>query len=84
MEVWHPLTGSIARRVLTLFCVDIEDILKTLAFLYGKKWTTMLVSRTYFGNWLRDYSQAIDVGSLKAVNAATIRILVCSAALFEP
>ncbi|KAK3320728.1 heterokaryon incompatibility protein Het-C-domain-containing protein [Cercophora scortea] len=55
---------------------DIEDILKTLAFLHGKKWTTMMVSRTYFGNWLRDYSQAVDVGSLKGVNAATIRILV--------
>ncbi|KAK7746956.1 hypothetical protein SLS53_002144 [Cytospora paraplurivora] len=55
---------------------DIEDVLKTIAFLHGKKWTTMMVKRTYFGNWLRDYSQAIDVGSLKGVNAATIRILV--------
>ena len=36
----------------------------------------MLIKRTYFGNWLRDYSQAVDVGSLKGVNAATIRILV--------
>ena len=51
-------------------------MLKTIAFLHGKKWTTMLVQRTYFGNWLRDYSQAVDVGSLKGVNAATIRILV--------
>ncbi|OLN92138.1 hypothetical protein CCHL11_01640 [Colletotrichum chlorophyti] len=55
---------------------DIEDMLKTIAFLHGKKWTSMLVSRVYFGNWLRDYSQAVDVGSLKGVNAATIRILV--------
>ncbi|EFX03521.1 het-c domain containing protein [Grosmannia clavigera kw1407] len=55
---------------------DIEDMLKTIAFLHGKKWTTMLVQRTYFGNWLRDYSQAVDVGSLKGVNGATIRILV--------
>lgn len=51
-------------------------MLKTVSFLYGKKWTSMLVKRTYFGNWLRDYSQAVDVGSLKGVNAATIRILV--------
>lgn len=51
-------------------------MLKTVAFLHGKKWTTMMVKRTYFGNWLRDYSQAVDVGSLKGVNAATIRILV--------
>ncbi|RCI16986.1 hypothetical protein L249_2303 [Ophiocordyceps polyrhachis-furcata BCC 54312] len=55
---------------------DIEDMLSTVAFLHGKKWTTMLIKRTYFGNWLRDYSQAVDVGSLKGVNAATIRILV--------
>lgn len=36
----------------------------------------MMVKRTYFGNWLRDYSQAVDVGSLKGANADTIRILV--------
>lgn len=52
-------------------------MLSGLAFLHGKKWTSMLIKRTYFGNWLRDYSQAVDVGSLKGVNAATIRILVC-------
>jgi hypothetical protein len=55
---------------------DIEDMLKTLAFLNGKKWTSMLIKRCYFGNWLRDYSQAVDVGSLKGANAETIRILV--------
>ena len=36
----------------------------------------MMVRRVYFGNWLRDYSQAMDVGSLKGVQAGTIRILV--------
>lgn len=51
-------------------------MLASLAFLHGKKWSSMLIKRTYFGNWLRDYSQAVDVGSLKGVNAATIRILV--------
>lgn len=56
--------------------VDIEDMLASVAFLQGKKWTSMLIKRTYFGNWLRDYSQAVDVGSLKGVNAATVRILV--------
>ncbi|KAH6620684.1 heterokaryon incompatibility Het-C [Chaetomium sp. MPI-SDFR-AT-0129] len=55
---------------------DIEDMLKTVAFLHGKKWTTMMVGRVYFGNWLRDYSQAVDVGSLKGINAATIRVIV--------
>ncbi len=56
--------------------LDIEDMLESIAFLHGKKWTSMLIKRCYFGNWLRDYSQAVDVGSLKGVNAATIRILV--------
>lgn len=56
--------------------LTISSMLKTVSFLYGKKWTTMMVKRTYFGNWLRDYSQAVDVGSLKGANAATIRILV--------
>ncbi|KAG9245681.1 heterokaryon incompatibility protein Het-C-domain-containing protein [Calycina marina] len=55
---------------------DIEDMLKTIAFIKGHKWTSMMVKRVYFGNWLRDYSQAVDVGSLKGVNAPTIRILV--------
>lgn len=51
-------------------------MLKTVAFLYGKKWSSMMIRRVYFGNWLRDYSQAVDVGSLKGINAATIRIIV--------
>ncbi|KFH44782.1 hypothetical protein ACRE_043970 [Hapsidospora chrysogenum ATCC 11550] len=55
---------------------DIEDTLATIAFLHGKKWSTMLIKRVYFGNFLRDYSQALDVGTLKSVNAETIRILV--------
>jgi hypothetical protein len=33
---------------------DIEDTLKTLAFLKGHKWTSKMVKRVYFGNWLRD------------------------------
>ncbi|KAL2354425.1 heterokaryon incompatibility Het-C [Cryomyces antarcticus] len=55
---------------------DIEDMLKTVACLKGHKWTSMMVKRVYFGNWLRDYSQAVDVGTLKGVQAGTIRILV--------
>jgi len=54
-------------------------MLKTIAFIKGNKWTSMMVKRVYFGNWLRDYSQAVDVGSLKGVSAPTIRILVCLA-----
>lgn len=55
---------------------DIEDVILGMAFLKGKKWTPQLLKRVYFGNWLRDYSQAIDVGTLKGVNAGTIRVLV--------
>lgn len=55
---------------------DIEDMLKTIAFIKGHKWTSMMIKRVYFGNWLRDYSQAMDVGSLKGVQAGTVRILV--------
>lgn len=55
---------------------DIEDMLKTVAFIKGHKWTSMMIKRVYFGNWLRDYSQAMDVGSLKGVQAGTVRVLV--------
>ncbi|KAF3930451.1 hypothetical protein ABW20_dc0106554 [Dactylellina cionopaga] len=55
---------------------DIEDILKTLLFLKGGKWTSKQIKRVYFGNWLRDYSQALDVGTLKGAPAGTIRVLV--------
>ncbi|KAF4126400.1 Heterokaryon incompatibility protein Het-C [Geosmithia morbida] len=55
---------------------DIEDTLATIAFLHGKKWSSMLIKRVYFGNFLRDYSQALDVGTLKSINAETLRILV--------
>ena len=68
--------------LLTRACADIEDMLKELLFLHGKKWSSMNVGRVYFGNWLRDYSQAVDVGSLKGVNAPTIRILVSDKSLY--
>lgn len=43
----------------------------------GKKFNKRTVSRVYFGNWLRDYSQAIDVGTVKMVSAEAIRLLLC-------
>ncbi|KZF19361.1 Het-C-domain-containing protein [Xylona heveae TC161] len=55
---------------------DIEDMLKKVAFIKHHKWTSLMISRAYFGNWLRDYSQAVDVGTLKGVQAGTLRILV--------
>jgi hypothetical protein len=51
-------------------------MLKTVAFIHGHKWTGMMIKRVYFGNWLRDYSQAVDVGTLKGIQSDTIRILV--------
>ncbi|KAK5699299.1 hypothetical protein LTR17_023355 [Elasticomyces elasticus] len=66
----HNWVGAVERHG------DIEDLLKTVAFIRGHKWTSMMIKRTYFGNWLRDYSQAVDVGTLKGVQADTIRVLV--------
>ncbi|KAI1383841.1 Het-C-domain-containing protein [Hypoxylon trugodes] len=59
---------------------DIEDTLLTILMaraVGGKKFDKLMVSRVYFGNWLRDYSQAIDVGTVKAVSAEAIRLLLC-------
>ncbi|KAK7751168.1 hypothetical protein SLS62_006852 [Diatrype stigma] len=59
---------------------DLEDTLLTLVMARvagGKKFDKLNVSRVYFGNWLRDYSQAIDVGTVKAVSAEAIRLLLC-------
>ncbi|KJA23049.1 hypothetical protein HYPSUDRAFT_66529 [Hypholoma sublateritium FD-334 SS-4] len=67
---------------------DIEDILSemikkgsaagggfALGSLLGSKGTKfngLDVKRVYFGNWLRDYSQAVDIASLKKVPLQTI------------
>ncbi|KAL7939448.1 heterokaryon incompatibility protein Het-C domain-containing protein, partial [Trichoderma chlorosporum] len=60
---------------------DIEDALLTLAMAHaikgGRKFNKRTVSRVYFGNWLRDYSQAIDVATVKMVSAEAIRLLLC-------
>ncbi|EYE94139.1 Het-C domain-containing protein [Aspergillus ruber CBS 135680] len=58
---------------------DIEDALLTLFLARiagGKKFSKLDVQRVYFGNWLRDYSQAVDIGTLKYVSAEAIRILI--------
>lgn len=58
---------------------DIEDALLTLTMaraMKGKKFNKIMVSRVYFGNWLRDYSQAVDVGTVKSVSAEAIRLLL--------
>lgn len=58
---------------------DIEDTLLTLVLAQcagGKRFKPSDVLRVYFGNWLRDYSQAVDVATLKHVSAEAIRILL--------
>ena len=58
---------------------DIEDTLLTLLMSHaagGKKFKDLDVKRVYFGNWLRDYSQAVDVGTVKSVSAEAIRIIL--------
>lgn len=58
---------------------DIEDTLLTLFLARvagGRKFDKLTVKRVYFGNWLRDYSQAVDVGTVKYVSAEAIRILL--------
>ena len=58
---------------------DIEDTLLTLLMTSasgGKKFSKMDVKRVYFGNWLRDYSQAVDVGTVKSVSAEAIRLIL--------
>ena len=42
----------------------------------AKKFSKLDVKRVYFGNWLRDYSQAVDVGTVKYVSAEAIRIIL--------
>ena len=58
---------------------DIEDVLLTLLMSRaagGNKFSKLDVLRVYFGNWLRDYSQAVDVGTVKYVSPEAIRILL--------
>jgi hypothetical protein len=45
---------------------DIEDTLLALLMsrASNKKFSKLDVKRVYFGNWLRDYSQAVDVSNL--------------------
>ena len=58
---------------------DIEDTLLNILMSRaagGKKFGKLDVKRVYFGNWLRDYSQAVDVGTVKYVSAQAIVLLL--------
>jgi hypothetical protein len=60
---------------------DIEDALLAITMARamskkGKPFSKVMVARVYFGNWLRDYSQAVDVGTIKSVSYEAIRLVV--------
>ena len=58
---------------------DIEDTLLMILMSRaagGKRFGKLDVKRVYFGNWLRDYSQAVDVGTVKYVSAEAIRLIL--------
>jgi hypothetical protein len=57
---------------------DIIDLLLMLpiSFDTGKRFTNLDVYRVYFGNWLRDYSQLLDAGTLGAVPEPLLRAIV--------
>jgi len=42
----------------------------------GDKFTSLDVKRVYFGNWLRDYSQAMDIAGLSKLTAQTLVTVV--------
>ncbi|KAF8575733.1 heterokaryon incompatibility Het-C [Ramaria rubella] len=49
----------------------------TFSVLLGRnKFSKMDMQRVYFGNWLRDYSQAMDIAGLKELTAQTIIMVV--------
>ncbi|CAA7264296.1 unnamed protein product [Cyclocybe aegerita] len=64
---------------------DIEDVLADLIkkgssggfalasiLSKGSKFNGLDIKRVYFGNWLRDYSQAVDISTLKKLQLQTI------------
>jgi len=42
----------------------------------GDRFTSLDVKRVYFGNWLRDYSQAMDIAGLSKLTAQTLVTVV--------
>jgi hypothetical protein len=71
-------TGVMGKLIIVLelpklICIDsdIEDTLLAILMTRasgGKKFSKLDVKRVYFGNWLRDYSQAVDVCPLTKMN----------------
>lgn len=57
---------------------DIVDVLLALpiSFASRQRFTNLDVSGVYFGNWLRDFSQLLDAGTLGTVPEPLLRAIV--------
>lgn len=64
---------------------DIEKILAMLpvSFLTRYAFTEMQIRQVYFGNWLRDYSQVLDITCLKKAHEQILRGVVSVLAFME-
>ncbi|EPQ60148.1 Het-C-domain-containing protein [Gloeophyllum trabeum ATCC 11539] len=51
-----------------------QNLLSTAAG--GSKFSKNDVKKVYFGNWLRDYSQAMDIGGLSKLSADTLVLII--------
>lgn len=49
----------------------------------GKKFSKEDVKKIYFGNWLRDYSQVMDIGGLSKLSADTLVLVVAVLGFLE-
>lgn len=57
---------------------DIGDVLALVpvSFLTRRGFTKLDILRVYFGNWLRDYSQVIEIMPLSKIKEPTLRVIV--------
>lgn len=58
---------------------DISDVLLLLPVSFAEKYafTKLEKLQVYFGNWLRDYSQVVDILPLVRVPEPLLRAIVC-------
>lgn len=64
---------------------DISEVLRFLpsSFISGVAFTQLERRQIYFGNWLRDFSQVIDVACLGSIPEPVLRAVVCVMAMLE-
>lgn len=67
---------------------DIDDVLAQIVISHrggkSRKFDGLDIKRVYFGNWLRDFSQAVDVGTLSmGLNADTVRAIIWLVSMSE-